>query len=71
MRKVVVYLGKLFADQNGNPLARRYACALFGITAIILSFCNYDIELVAVFVAATFGENIINIFSRKRGKNEI
>ena len=46
MRKFFTYLGRMFSDQNGNPLARRYACALFGITAIVLAFLNYDIELV-------------------------
>ncbi len=64
MTRLFKYLARLFCDKNGTPSARRYACALFGITAIVLAFCGYDTELVALFVAAAFGENIINLFKR-------
>lgn len=64
MKRLLLYLGQMFCDKNGIPSAKRYACALFGFTAILLAFCGYDTELVALFVAAAFGENIINLFKR-------
>lgn len=64
MKRLLIYLIRMFNDKNGLPSARRYACALFGFTAILLAFCGYNTELVALFVEAAFGENIINLLKR-------
>ncbi|MDD3669549.1 MAG: hypothetical protein PHX68_04670 [Alphaproteobacteria bacterium] len=58
------YLAKLFSDRTGDPSAKRHACALFAITAVILAFCGYGVEIVGVFVAAAVGENITSIFEK-------
>lgn len=68
MKKILNYLARLFSDKNGQPSAKRFACAIFGITAVILAACGYGVEIVAVFLAATLGENIAMIFE-KRGKH--
>jgi hypothetical protein len=59
------YLAKLFSDRSGDPSAKRYACALFGITAVALAACGYGTETVAIFVAAAIGENITSIFEKR------
>ena len=58
------YLAKLFSDATGDPSAKRYACALFAITAVVLAACGYGVDIVAVFVAAAVGENITSIFEK-------
>ena len=60
------YLIKLFSDRNGDPSAKRHACALFGFTSVLLAFCGYGAELVAIFVMAALGENIATIFEKGR-----
>ena len=62
------YLLKLLSGRTGVPSAKRHACALFGITAVVLAFCNYNAELVAIFLIATLGENIASVFE-KGGKD--
>jgi hypothetical protein len=52
------------SDKTGDPSAKRYACALFGITAVVLATCGYDVEIVGIFVAAALGENITSIFEK-------
>ncbi len=64
MTKILFYLEKLFADRAGNPSAKRYACALFGITAVVLAACGYGVEIVGLFVAAALGENITSLFEK-------
>ena len=66
IKKILKYLYDLFSDRAGYPSAKRYACAVFGITAVILAFCNYNVDVVAVFVAATLGENIASIFEKDK-----
>lgn len=68
MKNIHKYIAKIFSDQNGNPSAKRYACALFGITAVVLAACGIDVEIVALFVAAALGENITSLFERKEKK---
>jgi len=62
------YLARLMSDRSGDPSAKRYACALFAITAVILAFCGYGAEIIAIFVAAAVGENITSIF--EKGEND-
>lgn len=64
MKNILTYLGKLFSDRTGDPSAKRYACALFGITAVVLAACGFGVEIVGVFVAAALGENITSIFEK-------
>ena len=66
IKRILKYLYDLFSDRAGYPSAKRYACAVFGITAVILAFCNYNVDVVAVFVAATLGENIASIFEKDK-----
>lgn len=61
---ILKYLGRLFSDRTGDPSAKRYACALFGITAVVLAACGFGAEIVAIFVAAALGENITSIFEK-------
>ena len=68
MKKAITYIAKIFSDKNGNPFAKRYACALFGITAVVLAACGFGVEIVALFVAAALGENITSLFERKEKK---
>jgi len=58
------YLAKLFSDQTGDPSAKRYACALFVIAAIVFAACGYGADIVGIFVAAAVGENITSIFEK-------
>jgi hypothetical protein len=64
MKAILKYIAQLLADRNGMPSAKRHACALFGITAVILAFFGYGAEIVAIFLAATVGENITTLFER-------
>ena len=68
MKKLGTYLAKILSDKNGNPSAKRYACALFGITAVILAACGFGPEIVGLFIAAALGENITSLFERKEKK---
>lgn len=68
MKTILNYLARLFSDRTGDPSAKRYACALFAITSIILAACGYGVEIVSVFVAAALGENITSIF--EKGDND-
>lgn len=67
MKKIQEYLVALLNDTAGRPSAKKCACAVFGLTAIVLAFCHYDAEVVALFLAATLGANIKGLF--KGGKN--
>lgn len=64
LKSILNYLARLFSDRTGDPSAKRYACALFAITAIVLAACGYGVEIVGVFVAAALGENITSIFEK-------
>lgn len=64
MKKMMIYMAKLFSDCTGDPSAKRYACAVFIITGIVLAFCGYNTELVGIFVAAALGENIASVFEK-------
>lgn len=64
MKQVLTYLAKLFSDRSGDPSAKRYACALFAITAVVLAACGFGAEIIAIFVAAALGENITSIFEK-------
>lgn len=70
MKKILIYIAKIFRDGNGNPSAKRYACALFGITAVVLAACGFGADIVGIFLAAALGENIATIFEKggKHGK---
>ena len=68
MKNAITYIAKIFSDKNGNPSANRYACALFGITAVVLAACGFGVEIVALFVAAALGEKITSLFERKEKK---
>lgn len=68
MKNIHKYLAKIFSDKNGNPSAKRYACALFGITAVVLAACGFGVEIVALFVAAALGENITSLFEKGQKK---
>ncbi len=65
MKKTIKYLGRIFADVNGNPSSKRYACALFAITGIALGACGYGVEITGLFVCAALGGNITTIFEKK------
>lgn len=67
-KTLLTYFLRLFVDKTGQPSAARYARALFGITAVVLAFFNYSVELVAVFLAAALGEKIANIFEQRKPK---
>ena len=62
------YLERLFSDRSGDPSAKRYACALFAITGIVLAACGFGPEIVGIFVAAAVGENITSVF--EKGEND-
>ena len=68
MKNAITYIAKIFSDKNGNPSAKRYACALFGITAVVLAAYGFGAEIVALFIAAALGENITSLFERKETK---
>lgn len=68
MKNIHKYLAKIFSDKNGTPSAKRYACALFGITAVVLAACGFGVEIVALFVAAALGENITSLFEKGQKK---
>ncbi len=68
MKSILSYLARLFSDRTGDPSAKRYACALFAITAIVLAACRYHVEIVGIFVAAALGENITSVF--EKGDND-
>lgn len=68
MKKIESYLARLFSDSTGDPSAKRYVCALFAITSIILAACGYSVDIIAIFVAAALGENITSIF--EKGDND-
>ena len=68
MKNAITYIAKIFSDKSGSPSAKRYACALFGITAVVLAACGFGVEIVALFVAAALGENITSLFERKEKK---
>ena len=68
IKNILSYLARLMSDKTGDPSAKRYACALFGITAVVLAACDYRVELVAVFVAAALGENIASVFEKGESK---
>ena len=44
MKNAITYIAKIFSDKNGNPSAKRYACALFGITAVVLTACGFGVK---------------------------
>ncbi len=67
MKKIQEYLLAILNDPAGRPSAKKCACAVFGLTAIVLAFCRYDAEVVGLFLAATLGANITGLF--KGGKN--
>ena len=68
MKHIGKYLARLFSDRTGDPSAKRYVCALFAITAIILAVCGYSVDIIAIFVAAALGENITSVF--EKGDND-
>jgi len=59
------YIARLFSDQTGDPSCKRYMCALFGITSIVLAVTSYDVTIVGIFVAAAVGENITSVFEKQ------
>lgn len=65
-KKALKYLYDLFSDRAGYPSAKRFACAIFGVTSVVLAFCHYGVDVVAVFVAAALGENIASIFEKDK-----
>ena len=62
IKRILKYLYDLFSDRAGYPSAKRFACAIFGITAVILAFCHYTVDV----VAAALGENIASIFEKDK-----
>lgn len=66
IKRILKYLYDLFSDRAGYPSAKRYACAVFGITAVVLAFCHYGADVIAIFVAAALGENIASIFEKDK-----
>jgi hypothetical protein len=58
-------LVNLFKDGDGDPSMKRYMCLAFAVTSIVLAARGYGFEIVAVFVAASLGENIASIFERR------
>ena len=66
MKMILKYLARILSDRCGEPSAKRYACAVFGITGIVLAFCGYNAELVAIFVIAAVGENVTSIFEKDK-----
>jgi|GEM_PF-6979141 len=64
MTNVLAYILKVFADKCGAPSSKRYACALFAITGVVLAALGYNAEIVAIFVIAAVGENITSIFEK-------
>ncbi|MDR0967519.1 MAG: hypothetical protein LBL75_01660 [Rickettsiales bacterium] len=63
-KKVGAYLARLFSDRSGDPSAKRYACAVFAITGIVLAACGFGVDIVGLFVAAALGENVVSIFEK-------
>ncbi len=68
MKRIILYIKQILSDRTGAPSAKRHACAVFGMTAVILAFANYSVEMVSAFLAAALGANIATIFE-KGGKN--
>jgi hypothetical protein len=64
IKNILTYLAKLFSDRSGDPSAKRYACALFGITAVVLAACGFGAEIIGIFVAGALGENIASVFEK-------
>ena len=64
MKIILSYLARLFSDRSGDPSAKRYVCALFSITAVVLAACGYEVDIVGIFVAAAVGENIARVFEK-------
>jgi len=67
MKKIQEYITALLNGPEGRLSAKKVACAVFGLTAIVLAVCRYDAEVVGLFLAATLGANITGLF--KGGKN--
>ena len=67
IKQILNYLARLMSDRTGDPSAKRYACALFAITAVVLAACGFGAEIVGIFVAAALGENITSVF--EKGEN--
>jgi hypothetical protein len=64
IQNILKYLARLFSDRTGDPSAKRYACAVFAITGIVLAACGFGPEIVGIFVAAALGENITSLFEK-------
>lgn len=64
LHSILKYLARLFSDRTGDPSAKRYACALFSITAVVLAACRYDADVIGIFVLAALGENITSVFEK-------
>ncbi len=63
-KKILIYLAKIFADRTGAPSAKRYACAVFGLAAVIFAACGFTADIIAVFVAGALGESIACVFEK-------
>ena len=68
MKQILNYLARLMSDATGDPSVKRYACALFAITAVVLAACGFGPEIVGIFAAAALGENITSVF--EKGDND-
>lgn len=68
MKNILNYLARLMSDKTGDPSAKRYACAVFAITGIVLAACGFGADIVVIFVAAALGENIASIFEKGSAK---
>ena len=66
LKPIGEYVVKLFSDQSGKPSCKRYMCAIFGITSIVLAVAGYEVTLVGIFVAAAVGENVTSVFEKRQ-----
>lgn len=64
--RILKYLARIFSDSNGNPSAKRYACALFGLSAVVLAACGFGAEIVGLFVAGSLGESVASVFEKRK-----
>ena len=70
MKILLTYLARLMSDRAGDPSAKRYACALFGISAVVFGALNYNTETIALFLMAALGESITSVFEKGKSNDK-
>jgi hypothetical protein len=65
LKSIRDYILAVFTDVDDLPSCKRYMCAIFGITAVVLASLGYEATIVGCFVSAALAENITSVFERK------